>query len=285
MNDNRVEVLMELGLSELEASIYTVLLGNPGLTGYGIAKKLGKAVPNVYRGVSSLKGKGGILGDSTSPTEVYSVILLKEFTNRLKSQLARKIDAAETAFKGSEIVSPRNGLYTINQAGQVMEKAIAIAGAAEKSISVFADKNLLAQLAPFFTAASNRGVRVIIRCYEKTEVEGCDLFLWERRPERDQWSGQILCITADGSQALVSFVGLGDRQNSVKGFWIRNPLLALLLHQGMASGIIHGRLISGIKDGFSAETLLEEMKTLTQKHVYSIPHHPLHNDLDREKIE
>ncbi len=259
---------MELGLSELEASICLVLQGDPGLTGYAIAKRLGKAVPNVYRGISSLKGKGGIIGDSTRPTEVFSVVPLEEFTSRIMSSLSNKIDAVERAFGDTESIPPESGVYKLSQADQVIEKAVSMINTAEKVLSVFVDSDLLDRLAPYFSAASRRGVKIAVRCYEPAEIEGCDVYLWKRRPEMEIWKGEILCLAMDGSEVLISF--LGNRQNKVTIFWIKNLFLSMLFHQGMSSGIIHGRLITGLDEGISAEKLLEEMQNLTEKHFYTI---------------
>ena len=279
MKDIRVEALNELGLSELEASIYILLLGEPGLTGYAVAKKLGKAVPNVYRGISSLRGKGGLIGDATESTEIFTAIPIKEFTHRISSALKGKINHAEQVFKDSPAVVPEGGVFKIVDAGQIIAKAVALITSAEHALSIFADSDILHTLKTEFIAAAAKGVSVSVRSYDEViEAEGCDIFMWPRRDEREPWGGQILSITADGAEAIVAYI---PTKSTASGFWVKNPFLVTLLQQGMASGIIHGRLITGMLAQTSADKLLDEMQLLTAKHVYGIPHGALHRDLEQ----
>ena len=55
-NSNELLTLLrEIGLSELEATIYIWLLENKRSTGYKIAMQIGKPVANTYKALKSLQ--------------------------------------------------------------------------------------------------------------------------------------------------------------------------------------------------------------------------------------
>ena len=88
MQEIDLQPLVDLGLTKLEAEIYTYLLGNSPSTGYGIAKGIGKPAANTYKALESLHNKGAILIDdsetrlcrSVPPDELFDSIE-RRFTN------------------------------------------------------------------------------------------------------------------------------------------------------------------------------------------------------------
>ena len=57
------QLLSSFGFSDLEANAYINLLQEPGITGYRVAKNLGKPVANTYKALDSLIKKGLIIAE------------------------------------------------------------------------------------------------------------------------------------------------------------------------------------------------------------------------------
>ena len=90
MSTQGIDELRELGLTDLEASIYVQLLGTKASTGYAIAKAIAKPVANVYKALTTLEKKGAIY--------------VEEGSNRLCSAVPAEelLDAMERNFKGNK---------------------------------------------------------------------------------------------------------------------------------------------------------------------------------------
>src|SRR5690348_11547616 len=67
------DVLLEFGFNGIEAAIYQTLRRNPGLTGYRIAKLIGKQQANTYQALASLLHKGAVLVEEAE-TRTYSAV-------------------------------------------------------------------------------------------------------------------------------------------------------------------------------------------------------------------
>jgi len=82
-NKQQIEVLTDLGLNNLEAEIYLTLLKESDLTGYKIAKILGKQRSNIYKAIESLLQKGAILINEQNNSNIYSAIPITSYITLL----------------------------------------------------------------------------------------------------------------------------------------------------------------------------------------------------------
>ena len=94
MNDVAVQPLVDLGFTELEARIYLCLLQTSPLTGYAVAKAIGKPAANTYQAIEGLARKSVIIVDegenrlcrAVEPDQVLT--RLEKENARLKKLLA-----------------------------------------------------------------------------------------------------------------------------------------------------------------------------------------------------
>lgn len=275
MHTTRIRMLMDVGLSDLEARIYIVLLSESGLSGYRIAKTLGKTIPNVYRALHSLRSKGAVVLDDSSGTELYSAITLASFLKRQKVNLESRILAVEESFKDLDELPGDDGIYRLDNIEQVIMKASDMLDSSGSQVVVIADPLPLGMIQSHLSDAAERGVGVMVRSYFPVTIAGCDVFTWLRRTKRQPWPGQWLSIVADGSQLITAFIAGEDRITNA--LWTNNRYLSLLLHHGMSSDIIHGRALTMVREGVSPDRVVEEILRLTEKHVFTIPHESLYN--------
>ena len=62
-----------MGLNALEAEVYAQLLKESPLTGYGVAKALGKPAANVYKAIDTLADKGAVIVDEGGTRQCRAV--------------------------------------------------------------------------------------------------------------------------------------------------------------------------------------------------------------------
>src|SRR5882724_6196485 len=94
--DQCTDALMALGFTALEAGIYTTLLRKSPITGYGIAKELGKPAANTYKAIESLQTKGAIIVDdgesrlcrAVAPEEVFGQLERSFADNKKRAEAA-----------------------------------------------------------------------------------------------------------------------------------------------------------------------------------------------------
>jgi biotin operon repressor len=271
-------MLMDVGLSELEARIYIVLLGESGLSGYRIAKNLGKTIPNVYRAIHSLRNKGAIVLDGSSGTELYSALPLGSFLHQQRTGLESRIRAVEESFSGMQEPPEEEGIFRLENLQQVIMRCSDMLESATDLAVVAADPLPLGMIQSDLESAAGRGIRILVRSYFPVTIEGCEVYTWIRRADRKSWPGQWLSIVADGSRLLTAFVLGGERV--ANALWTNNRYLSLLLHHGMSSDIILGRVLGLLQEGEQPESVIRELLELTERHVFSIPHEGLHRELD-----
>lgn len=168
-----VRTLTSLGFTELEARIYTALVGGEAQTGYAVAKAIGKPVANVYKAVESLEAKGAIVVTEGEP-RVLRAVDPGELVGALRGKFDRQASEAEQRLKALHAPSDDEGVYRLTTADQAFDKARALARGAESTLLVDAFPNTLDAIRGELEQAARRGVRVAVIAYEPgTEIPGC----------------------------------------------------------------------------------------------------------------
>ena len=100
MNERMLNLLTDIGFSNLEATIYITLLKEPGVTGYRVAKILGKPVPNTYKALDSLKKKGAVIADETSKSLQFTPLPIEEYLDQLEYSFKTRRKEIEKELSG-----------------------------------------------------------------------------------------------------------------------------------------------------------------------------------------
>ncbi len=177
-----IGTLSSLGFTELEARIYTALLGGEAQTGYSVAKSIGKPAANVYKAVESLEAKGAIVVSEGEP-RVIRAIEPGELVAALRSTFDRRAAEAEQRLHELHAPSEQEGVYRLTTAAQAFDKARAIIRGAAATVLVDAFPNTLEPLRPELEEAARRGVRVSVIAYQPgTHIEGCRVLVHRLGP-------------------------------------------------------------------------------------------------------
>ena len=238
---NGADVLLEFGFNGIEASIYQVLRQSPGLTGYRIAKLIGKQQANTYQALASLLQKGAVLVEEAE-SRTYSAVPPTELIGRLRRSFAERCDRAETALAriGSPQVSDR--VEYIKNAEQVYERARSMLNAAKETIVLQFWPKAMARLVPELEAATARGVPAAGLVLEpEPQPKGVKLVQSASVQRlKDIYRGVQLNLIVDGRQLLLATL---DPSNTevINAVWSDNPYMALTLHNGLVSDILFHR--------------------------------------------
>ncbi len=232
-----VDGLVSLGFSEIEALIYSFLVGNSPATAYRVAQCIGKPVANTYKAVETLRQKGAILIDETSnrlcravnPDELLKNIERKFFDS--KEQVANALSRLEPAI--SDV-----GIYKLTTLEQILERTRLMLERSREVALLDVFPLLLSELRSDIEKAAGRGVKVVICVYEPVNLSGVTTILDSQAAELlERWSGQWLAIVVDGAEYLFAYLS-EDGKRIEQAVWSQSNLLSWVHHSYLASTLL-----------------------------------------------
>jgi len=226
-----VALLHNLGLTELEAEVYTALAGQSPMTGYAVARALGKPTANVYKAVEALGRKGAVLvedGDTRLCRAVPPDLLL----TRLEETAARDIAEARELFAEAAPPAADERVYRLETPGEVIARAIEMLDRAEKFAVVDAFPTALNAIAGAVERAASRRVRVFVEAYAPCTIPGADLVVVEHGPVTlDRWRSEQLNVVVDGREHVAALLS-HDMSTVHQAIWSDSLYLSCLMHAG-----------------------------------------------------
>lgn len=224
-----------LGLTPLEADVYGFLVQASPATGYRVAQALGKSVGMIYKAVESLEAKGAAMSADDGESRVIRAVPVADFIAQVRRQIDEACISATRALSTAPVPEPDDRLYRLTSREQVMQRAFEMFSRAERFAIVNATPGPAANLHDWMTSATAKGVRVAMKAFEPTALDGVDV-RQDARGERAVRSapGEWLLMTVDGRDVLVA---LFEHATGVlhAGYWTQNPLLAWTMFSGMSA--------------------------------------------------
>lgn len=232
-NDTHIQSLVAMGLNALEAEVYTHLLKQSPLTGYGVAKALGKAAANVYKAIDTLAEKGAVIVDDGA-TRQCRAVPAKDFLERLQRDFVRNRTEAEAVLSRLPGPGEDTRVYQLRSRSQVFEQCRQMLATAEHSarIDIFAEP--LVELRPEIEAAVERGLSVVVKTYKPAEIPGAEVVVDpDAALTLDRWPGQWIDLVTDGSRFTMALL-TSDGSEVVQAVWSASPHVAYIHHNRMA---------------------------------------------------
>jgi sugar-specific transcriptional regulator TrmB len=255
MAKTAVQILKELGFTELEADIYVFLLGQPAAaTGYRIAQGIGKAAANTYQAIETLRKKGAVIA-AEGESRACRAVPMTELLNRLESDFMKRRAEATRLLADLGGTSNDLGVYRLRSREQILERARSMLLRCREVAICTVFPQPLSALRPEIEAAARRGVMIAVTAYEPTEIPGVDIVIDPGREKvLRRWPGQWLNIVIDGTEHLLALLGTDD--NAVhEATWTANPYLSWVYHSAVSTALITTVLARQIQDGASIEQL------------------------------
>jgi len=231
--ENLVQMLREIGLTDLEAMIYIWLLENERSTGYRIAAGIDKPVANTYKALKSLELKGAVISDNSSKKIYYDTIPVEQFFQKLENEFSRKKEMIISEVGKLDQIQSRGGIYELRSIDLVFETASKLIKTAESSLSLDCYPAPLQIIKKDLDTVDSEKVMIIKHKYDFELIDGTyrpkrrrsDLSLSELR-------GQWMILIRDAEEALISFFSI-DGKKLLHSVWIRDPFISLILYNGV----------------------------------------------------
>jgi sugar-specific transcriptional regulator TrmB len=264
----RVENLLAgIGLTGLEASAYVALLREPGATAYRVAQLIGKPPPNTYKALDALLAKGAVVADDSSGSRTFAALPVREYLNPKRRALDAQQREIEQMLADVAVETVEHGIFRLATIDQVYERCRTMIAEAQWLVLIDAFPGPLGELEKDARSAAQRGVDVFIKPYAPASIPGCDVLeASPGAPQLDIWNGDWLNVVADCSESVQAFLAK-DGTGVHAATWCRNPYLAMLDFNGMASEFILTRIIQLAAKGRDGQTIDAEIKRLMRRYM------------------
>lgn len=238
---------METGLTELEAKIYLILLKENKVTGYQVAKALGKPSPNIYKALNNLVKKGAAREDNSNHNKYFSAVPVKEYITQLQEGLEFEKNKLESSKKTLELVLSQSstkttdeGIYKLKTLPQVISKTKEMINKASQQIIITSVDSIISNFAAELKSASANGISILVQGNKKHLIENIN---WvNTHNDLANLSHDLLNIAVDGKESL--FCIINKAQNEVMdSYWVNNRYLSIfsinsLLDECLVSSIL-----------------------------------------------
>lgn len=231
MTRENISLLQDLGLNNLEAEVYSFLLANPPQTAYRIGKSLGKPTANVYKAIEALARKGAVLIEDGA-SRLCRGVPAGEFLRQVKQEFNGKARRAEKSLSRLKTHVRDEGIYQLQTATQVFERARIMLDRCKKIAVIDAFPEPLERIRPSVEKAIKRGIQVFIEVYEPTDIPGANIaFSEDNQTILNFWSRQQLNVVIDGRELLLALTSR-DFENLYQAMWSQSLYLSCMMHLG-----------------------------------------------------
>jgi sugar-specific transcriptional regulator TrmB len=252
--DESVKTLMDLGLNQLEAEVYALLLSESPATGYRIAQVLGKPAAGIYKAIESL-GKQGAVDLDDGQTRLCRAVPVDELLAQLEGRFAERKKRAAAALARIRRAEADDRVYQLQTPEQVFQRCREMLSRCEDIALFDVFPQALEHLRPEIEAAAERGLYVALHVYQPITLPGAHI-ITDPNGELilDRWPGQWLNLVTDGRELLYAFLS-ADGASVHQAVWSSSAYLAWLGQSGLAGEMTASRLAERIHRGAGTEQL------------------------------
>lgn len=234
---NRSGVLVDLGFTALEESIYTFLLRESPATGYRIAKAIGKPAANTYKAIDTLAQKGAIVLDD-GPRRLCRAVPHEELLALLERCFKENVARAERSLSKLPVLSHDDRIYKVSSRDQVLERARSMLERARKIAVLDLFPGPLKALEPDIVRCAERGVDVTVKAYTPVDIAGVRVVKdYMSTSILERWPGQCVNIVIDAIEHLLAFL-TPDGADVYQAVWSGSPYLSSTYHGGIHAEIV-----------------------------------------------
>jgi len=232
--DKRKELLLAVGLNDLEADVYMLLLNEESLTGYKIGKLLHKPTANVYKAIDSLALKGALLLEDKQKG-LCKAVPAHDFFATIEAGLIRKTQEAKRTFTPASKAIYDEKSYQIQSLELVLEKCRQMLQHCQKIVVIDIFPQPLAYLLPEIQACVQRGIEVYLQVYEPIVIPGAQVAFPQFYPKvLTYWKSHQLNLITDGKEYVLALFN-ENMTEVLQATWSRNLYLACMLHKGFSN--------------------------------------------------
>jgi len=252
-----IELLRELGFTQLEAQIYTFLLRESPATGYRIAKAIGKPAANTYKALESLEKKGAVMFNHDEK-RVFRAVPHREVLSHMERRFKDRKESLENALSTLSEPPADERIYQIRSVDEVFERCRSMLDRVQEiafiDISPFPLKTLLQDI----EKCASRGVDITLKVYEPIEIPGIKIVEDTQSDQVEHWVGHCVNMVIDVAEYLIGEIS-ADGTEVQQAFWSCSPFLTLYYQGGLKREIV----LDEINHILAKNGPIEEVKKLS----------------------
>jgi len=258
--EEQIKLLSEMGFTRLEANIYLILVQNPRITGYKIAKALNEPVSNTYKSIYSLQNKGAVILDETGKSKKYSAVPIEAYFDQMERNFTEKRKKIEESLKNIELPPPDGGVYQLENVSQIYEKADQMIRNAKTSVFINISPGIMKNFKKSLESAAKASVNVLVRPYQKTEIPGCDIsYSATINPPGKSLPFEILYLVTDGEEYITAFLDLNEKK-VFKAIWSKNIHLTIIAYYGNLFEFLFVKLYNMLQSDLEKQEILSSLE-------------------------
>ena len=255
--DSLIRDLVDVGLSTLEAEVYTVLLTQPLSTGYRIGQLLNKPTANVYKALEALAGKGAVLIED-GDARAYRAVPPGEFLDQQQATFQQRKERITARLADVVTVPPDERVYQLQSAALILDRARRMLAQGRTIAVVDAFPNALAALRPQLEQTIARGVAVFVQVYQPTVLDGAQVaHTYQAERTLAHWASQQLNVVVDGQEVLLALLN-ADLTEVHQAIWSQSLYLSSMVHAGM----MREQVVHRLMEVQGSNRALEQMRTI-----------------------
>jgi sugar-specific transcriptional regulator TrmB len=260
--EKQITLLMELGLTRLQARIYLSLLKESGRTGYGVAKEIDEPVANTYKALESLRQDGLVLMKVEARIKTFSAQPIKLYLDQRERQFFRQRGILEESLKSIVPASPGEGFFAIESCEQLYALSSTLIGKGRDPIGVEGTPFPIDQLKADLQKAARAGRTVLVKSYEEVDIPGCTVvFSKEMRSPVLDLPMELLHVAVPGEGYVIGITGRENRR-LLHGVYVRNLFLSIMAYNGFTMEFLVTKAFEMLHGNRSGKDVLREWKKL-----------------------
>jgi sugar-specific transcriptional regulator TrmB len=264
LDTTATQPLVKLGLTFLEAEIYSYLLQHSPVTGYAVAKALGKPAANVYKAIETLEAKSAVEVED-GPTRLCRPVPWAELLEFLEQRFRRHRDEAAEGLRRLPGPDHDARIYHLRDPHQVIGKFRQLLSTAKTIALIDIHWDSLEELKQDVERTAARDVIVALKVYTSLDIKGADVLLDLKHEEiRTRWPAQWILMVVDGSQMLLALI-TADSSRVVQAIWSGSPFLSWFHHSSLHREMAFTALSQKLKNGEPIDPL-KAMEELNERY-------------------
>jgi len=231
-------VLCSFGFTQLEALVYCELLRNAPLTGYRLARDVGRAPPNIYHTLKGLVQKGAIVAvKEDKGAASYLPVPPKQLFAAIWQDFSERHNAALAALEAIHRPPAHESVYQLRNVNQVFERARAMIDSASEVLIFDMFPRILDRLRGSVKAAEARGVKVVGIAYRPEDARQNIPYNGETPADVEKrWPGLGLILIVDGREQMIAQLS-HDMESVLNAVYSDSVFLSSVLHSAVSSDI------------------------------------------------
>lgn len=249
--------LQHLGFTALETDIYLALLRHGEMTGYAVAKEVGKVVANVYKALASLHQKGAVL-QVQQDQKRYAAVPWRQLLDHEQQKFSRVLTELATELEALPVADEQEGVYQLKNPDQLFYDSHQLCREAQALLLADIQPAALPLLAPELIAAAARGVEVRVKIYEPADLPGVQLTLRANGKEVYGKTADVsFKLVADGNHFVIALLS-ADLSEVIQAFKSRSALL----NMSMFCGLTYELILTELKQSLAQNDLAASQQIL-----------------------